>query len=155
MKLKHDIEKIREVIDRSPAEPGSLITVLQDIQREFHYLPCEALKETAEILKVPLSKVFSASTFYNAFSLTPRGENIIRVCQGTACHIKGADLLLEQLENGLKIKAGETTEDLKFTMEVVNCVGACAMAPVMMVNDTYHAEVPVNRAMKLVQKAKA
>jgi NADH-quinone oxidoreductase subunit E len=150
--IKHDMKKIREVIERSPAKPGSLITVLQDIQREFHYLPCEALKEAAGWLKVPLSKVFSASTFYQAFSLTPRGERIIRICQGTACHIKGADLLLEQLENGLKIKAGETTEDLKFTIEVVNCVGACAMAPVMIVNEKYHGEVPVNRAMRLAEK---
>jgi NADH-quinone oxidoreductase subunit E len=150
--MTHDIEKIREIIGRSPAQPGSLIAVLQDIQREFHYLPCEALKETAKMLYVPLSKVFSASTFYNAFSLKPRGENIIRVCQGTACHIRGADQVLEQLETGLKIKAGETTPDMKFTIEVVNCVGACAMAPVMKVNDKYHANVRVDRALKLAKK---
>ena len=106
--MEHDIGKIKEVISRNPADPSSLIAVLQDIQSEFHYLPCEALTETALALHVPLSKVFSASTFYNAFSLTPRGENIIRVCQGTACHIRGADLLLEQLEIGLQIKVMET-----------------------------------------------
>ncbi len=150
--MEHDINKIREVISRSPADPSSLITVLQDIQREFHYLPCEALKETAKALYVPLSKVFSASTFYNAFSLTPRGENIIRVCQGTACHIRGADQLLEQLEIGLKIKAGQTTPDMKYTIEIVNCVGACAMAPVMIVNNKYHANVRCDRAMRLVKR---
>jgi len=115
-------------------------------------LPCEALKETAKALYVPLSKVFSASTFYNAFSLTPRGENIIRVCQGTACHIRGADQLLEQLEIGLKIKAGQTTPDMKYTIEIVNCVGACAMAPVMIVNNKYHANVRCDRAMRLVKR---
>jgi NADH-quinone oxidoreductase subunit E len=150
--MAHDIEKIREIISRNPAQPSSLIAVLQDIQREFHYLPCEALNETAKALYVPLSKVFSASTFYNAFSLKPRGENIIRVCQGTACHIRGADQVLEQLETGLKIKAGETTPDMKFTIEVVNCVGACAMAPVMKVNDKYHANVRVDRALRLAKR---
>ncbi len=150
--MEHDINKIKEVIGRSPAEPSSLIVVLQDIQREFHYLPCEALKEAADMLHVPLSKVFSASTFYNSFSLTPRGENIVRVCQGTACHIRGADQLLEQLETGLQIKAGQTTPDMKFTLEVVNCVGACAMAPVMIVNDKYHANVRCDRAMKLAKR---
>jgi NADH-quinone oxidoreductase subunit E len=150
--MVHDIEKIREIISRSPAQPSSLIAVLQDIQREFHYLPREALIETAKALYVPLSKVFSASTFYNAFSLKPRGENIIRVCQGTACHIRGADQVLEQLETGLKIKAGETTPDMKFTLEVVNCVGACAMAPVMKVNDKYHANVRVDRALRLAKR---
>jgi NADH-quinone oxidoreductase subunit E len=150
--MKHDLAKINEVIGRSPAKPGSLIAVLQDIQREFHYLPREALTETARALNVPLSKVFSASTFYNAFSLKPRGENIIRVCQGTACHIKGADLLLEQLESGFEIKAGETTPDMKYTIDVVNCVGACAMAPVMIVNDKYHANVRCDRALRLAKR---
>jgi NADH-quinone oxidoreductase subunit E len=150
--MEHDIEKIREIISRNPAQPSSLIAVLQDIQREIHYLPCEALKETAKALYVPLSKVFSASTFYNAFSLTPRGENIIRVCQGTACHIRGADQVLEQLETGLQIKAGQTTPDMKFTIEVVNCVGACAMAPVMIVNNKYHANVRCDRALRLAKR---
>jgi len=147
-----DIEKINEVIDRSPKTPGALIGVLQDIQREFHYLPRMAMEATAKELCVPLSKVWSVATFYNAFSLKPRGENIIRVCKGTACHIKGADLILEQLENGLGIKPGETTEDLKYTVEVVNCVGACAMAPLMIVNDKYHGNVRCDRVLKLVKK---
>jgi NADH-quinone oxidoreductase subunit E len=150
--MKNDINKIREVIGRSPNEPGSLIAVLQDIQREFHYLPREAMTETADILSVPLSKVYSVATFYNAFSLTPRGENVIRVCKGTACHIKGADLILEQIETGLGIKPGETTPDLKYTLEVVNCVGACAMAPLMIINNKYHGNVRCDRVMKMIKK---
>jgi NADH-quinone oxidoreductase subunit E len=151
--MHHDISKIRDVINRSPAKPSSMITVLQDIQKEFHYLPCEALKEMATILGVPLSKVFSASTFYKAFSLTPRGEKVIRICKGTACHIQGADIVIEQLENGLDLEVGQTTEDLKFTLEVVNCVGACAMAPVMIVNETYHGKVRSDKAVKIVEKS--
>nr|MBN2277225.1 NAD(P)H-dependent oxidoreductase subunit E [candidate division Zixibacteria bacterium] len=147
-----EIEKVREVIGQNPADKASLIAVLQDIQKEFHYLPQMALKEAADYMGVPLSKVYSAATFYKAFSLKPRGEKIVRVCKGTACHIKGADLILEQLETGLGIKAGETSEDLKFTIEIVNCVGACAMAPVMIVNDKYHGNVRVDKALKLVKK---
>jgi NADH-quinone oxidoreductase subunit E len=146
------VDKIREIIARSPREKGLLIMILQDIQREFHYLPRESLIETSRVLDIPLSRVYSAATFYKAFSLKPRGEKVIRVCKGTACHIKGADLTLEQLETGLGIKAGETTPDLKYTIEVVNCVGACAMAPVMMVNDKYHGNVRCDRALKIVKK---
>lgn len=149
-----DIDQIKQIINRSPRHPGSLIAVLQDIQREFHYLPKAALSETSAALDVPLSKVYSVATFYNAFSLMPRGEKIIRVCQGTACHIKGADLILDQLESNLGIKPGETTQDLKYTIEVVNCVGACAMAPVMIVGEKYHGNVRCDQAPRLVKKAR-
>ncbi len=147
-------EKIHEIINRGPKDPTALIMVLQDIQREFHFLPCEALEETARVLGVPLSKVFSVSTFYSAFSLTPKGERVIRVCKGTACHIKGADLILDQLEAKLNCRPGETTPDLKFTVEVVNCVGACAMAPVMIVNEKYHGNVRSDRAPQLARGGK-
>ncbi len=147
----HDFSKLPQIIERYPQKPESLIAVLQDIQKEYHYLPCEALKETARFLDVPLSKVFSVSTFYNAFSLNPRGERIIRVCVGTTCHIRGARQIQEQLENRLKIKAGETTPNLKFTLEVVNCVGACAMAPVVIVNDKYYGSVKVSDSRKLTR----
>ena len=133
--MNHDLSKVPDIIGRYPKDPQSLIAVLQDIQKEYNFLPFEALKQAAEALDVPLSKVFSVSTFYNAFCLTPRGEKIIRVCMGTTCHIRGAKQILEQLETRLKIKAGETTSDGKFTIEVVNCVGACAMAPVVVVGD--------------------
>ena len=147
-----DMTKVKEIIDRSPRESSFLIAVLQDIQREFNYLPREALTETAKALKVPLSKVYGVATFYNAFSLIPKGDTIIRVCQGTACHIKGADMILEQLENGLGIKAGETSEDMKYTLEVVNCIGVCAMAPVVVVNDKIKGNVRSDKAVKTVKK---
>ena len=149
--MNHDLSKLPEIYERYPKTPRSLIAVLQDIQKEFHFLPCEALKQTAEELNVPLSKVFSVSTFYNTFSLHPRGEKVIRICVGTTCHIRGATQIREQLQNHLKIKAGETTEDMKFTLEVVACVGACAMAPVVVVNEDFHGGVTVASCRKLAK----
>jgi NADH:ubiquinone oxidoreductase subunit E len=143
-------KKIESIIASHPQASESLIMVLQDIQREFNYLPADALLRTAEALGVPLSKVFSVSTFYNAFSLNKRGKTIIRICLGTACHIRGGKVIQEQLEEMLKIKAGETTPDEKFTIEVVNCVGACAMAPVVLTNDKYHGKVKTSRIKKLL-----
>ena len=104
--MNHDFSKLPEIFDRYSRNPESLIAVLQDIQKEYHYLPSEALHETARTLNVPLSKVFSVSTFYNSFSLTPRGEKVIRICKGTACHIRGAHQLQHQFETMLKIKDG-------------------------------------------------
>jgi len=147
-----DLTKIKEVIDRNPHQAGALLAVLQDIQREFRYLPREALVETAAALKVPLSKVYGVAAFYSAFSLTPRGEKVIRVCQGTACQVKGADLILTQLEAGLGIRSGETSADMKYTLEVVNCVGVCAMAPVVVINGKMHGHVRGERAAKLAEK---
>ena len=152
--MNHDFSRLPELIDRHPRSPESLIMVLQDIQKEYHYLPDEALQQTAEALGVPLSKVFSAATFYNAFSLDRQGDNVIRICRGTACHIRGAALIQEQLEAQLGIKAGETTPDYKYTIEVVACVGACAMAPVVIVNDEYHSSVKVSGTKRLLKVKK-
>lgn len=146
-----DLARLPELIDRHPRSPESLIMVLQDIQREYHYLPPEAFRQTAQALGVPLSKVFSAATFYNAFSLDRQGDNVIRICKGTACHIRGASLIQEQLETQLGIKAGQTTPDYKFTIETVACVGACAMAPVVIVNGKYHGTVKVSGTRKLLK----
>jgi NADH-quinone oxidoreductase subunit E len=149
--MTHDFSRLPEIIDRHPRSPESLIMVLQDIQREYRYLPCDALIQAAEALDVPLSRVFSAATFYNAFSLNPKGETIIRICIGTACHIRGAKLIQDQLESQLGIKAGETSKDMKFTLEVVACLGACAMAPVVTVNEKYHGSVNPSRVKKLLK----
>jgi NADH-quinone oxidoreductase subunit E len=149
--VTHNFDKLPEIFARHPKDPSSLIMVLQDIQREYRYLPCEALLQTAQVLDVKLSKVFSVATFYNAFSLNPKGEKVVRICVGTACHIRGAALIKEQIEHHLGIKAGQTTEDMKFSIEVVACVGACAMAPVVIVNDKYHGGVSVGNATRLVK----
>lgn len=132
-----DLSKTEEILAAYPHEEPSLIQVLQDVHRAYNYLPCDVLVRVAEVLGVPLAKVFSVSTFYKAFSLTPQGDTIIRVCMGTACHIRGAGQLVEELERKLGIGPDETTDDLGFTVKTVNCVGTCAMAPVMIVGERY------------------
>jgi len=133
-----DTRPLEAILARYPAEEASLIQVLQDVQRAYNYLPCDVLVKVAETLGVPLAKVFSVGTFYKAFALKPQGRTVIKVCTGTACHIRGATQLVDELERTLKIKPDETTPDLRFTVKTVNCVGACAMAPVLIVGETYH-----------------
>ena len=151
MSQVQDLSKISELIDRYPRSPESLIMILQEVQKEYHYLPGEALREVAKALELPLSKVYSVATFYNAFSLERRGDHTIRICKGTACHIRGAGVIQDQIETKLGIKAGQTTEDYKFTVETVACVGACAMAPVVIVDDNYHGSVKVGGVKKLLK----
>lgn len=132
-----DLTKADEILGRYPAAEPALIQVLQDVHRAYNYLPCDVLVRVSDALGVPLAKVFSVSTFYKAFSLTPQGDTVIRVCMGTACHIRGAGQLVDELGRKLGVGPDETTEDLRFTVKTVNCVGACAMAPVMIVGETY------------------
>ena len=132
-----DLTKTDTILHDYPAEEASLIQVLQDVHRAYNYLPADVLAKVASALEVPLAKVYSVATFYKAFSLEPQGDTIIKVCMGTACHIRGAGQLVEELERQLGVGPDETTEDLKFTVKTVNCVGACAMAPVMIVGDRY------------------
>ena len=143
-----DLSMTEEILARYPAEEPALIQVLQDVHRAYNYLPCDVLERVAEALEVPLAKVFSVSTFYKAFSLEPQGDTIIKVCMGTACHIRGAGQLVEELQRQLGIGPDETTEDLKFTVKTVNCVGACAMAPVMIVGESYHGSAKPARVGK-------
>lgn len=135
-----DLGVLDGILARHPLEPASLIEVLQDVQHEYGYLPCDVLTHVASALSVPLSQVFSASTFYKAFSLVPQGKTVIKVCTGTACHIRGAQRLIDELTSQLKVQAGETTPDHRFTIKTVNCVGACAMAPVMLVGKKVHGD---------------
>jgi NADH:ubiquinone oxidoreductase subunit E len=150
-----DLEQAAEILGGYPAEEASLIQVLQDVHRAYNYLPCDVLAKVAEALDVPLAKVFSVSTFYKAFSLDPQGDTIIKVCVGTACHIRGAGLLVDELERTLGIGPNQTTEDLAFTVKTVNCVGACAMAPVMIVGEKYHGNTKPAKVGALVAKGGA
>jgi NADH-quinone oxidoreductase E subunit len=127
--------QIDEILVRYQGVKGALIPVLQESQNSYGYLPKEVIQYIAEKLETPVSQIYGVVTFYSQFHLNPRGKNIIRVCQGTACHVRGAKAILTALENGLKITAGGTTEDLQFTLETVACIGACGLAPVLMVND--------------------
>jgi NADH:ubiquinone oxidoreductase subunit E len=143
-----DLSKAEEILGRYPHEEPALIQVLQDVHRAYNYLPCDVLERVADVLEVPLAKVFSVSTFYKAFSLEPQGDTIVKVCLGTACHIRGAGQLVEELVRQLGIVPNETTPDLKFTVKTVNCVGACAMAPVMIVGEKYWGGAKPGRMSK-------
>jgi NADH:ubiquinone oxidoreductase subunit E len=136
-----DLAEVDALLAAYPPTESSLIQALQDINRRFNYVPCHALLRVAEKYGLPIAKVFSVATFYKAFSITPRGKVIIRVCVGTACHIRGAGLLVDEVTRHLGIAAGETTTDLGFTLETVNCVGACAMAPVIIRGERHYGSV--------------
>jgi NADH-quinone oxidoreductase subunit E len=127
--------------------------MLQRVQEEFGYLPQEALAQIAWFLKIPLSQVFSVATFYAHFYLTRRGDHLVRVCQGTACHVRGARDILETAQHLLGIKTGQTTEDYRYSLERVACVGSCAMAPVVMIDSDIHPKVtPLDLKSKLMDK---
>jgi NADH-quinone oxidoreductase subunit E len=132
---------VAEIVDRYGGEKSLIVSMLQDIQAEYRYLPKEALREVCELLEIPESQIFSLATFYKAFSLEPRGEHLVHVCMGTACHVRGAPRILEKIERTLDVKSGETTEDQSFTLETVNCVGACALGPVVIVDGEYHGQM--------------
>jgi NADH-quinone oxidoreductase subunit E len=150
-----DLGKAEEILGRYPLEEPALIQVLQDVHRAYNYLPCDVLEKVADALDVPLAKVFSVSTFYKAFSLEPQGDTIVKVCMGTACHIRGAGQLVEELERQLGIGPDETTEDLKFTVKTVNCVGACAMAPLVIVGEKYYGTAKPAKVSKYLDEGGA
>ena len=135
-----------------PNDRSTLIPLLQDVQNIYGYLPENALRDVSNFVKVPLSRVYGVATFYNQFRLMPLGENIIRVCRGTACHVKNSANMLFALESELGISAGQTTRDKRFTLEVVNCIGACSIAPVILVNDDYHGRIAVKDIPKILKK---
>jgi NADH-quinone oxidoreductase subunit E len=132
---RDDKEKIHEIIEEYRDVPGAIVPVLQRIDSTFNYLPEPVLRLTAKAIDMPLSEVHRVATFYNAFSLEPKGKNIIRVCMGTSCYVKGGRRILQAVQNKLGIKVGEHTEDLRFSLETVSCIGCCGQSPVISVND--------------------
>ena len=144
-------QKVATILDKYQRAPALLVSVLQDIQSEYDYLPREALLEVSQDLNIPLSQVYSVATFFKAFSLKPRGRHVIHVCRGTGCHVRGALKVLEQIERDLGIKPGETTKDLKFTLETVNCVGACALGPVAIVDEEYSGQLKTDKVKSLLE----
>lgn len=136
-----NLAKLDEILAKYQGMKGALIPVLQESQDAYGYLSKEVIVRIGEKLSIPTSQIYGVTTFYSQFHLNPRGKNIIRVCQGTACHVRGAKAILKALEDSLKISAGKTTPDLKFTLETVACIGACGLAPVMMVNDDTHGRL--------------
>ncbi len=145
------MKKVAEIIQKYNSNKGFLVPILQDVQKEFNYLPREALNAVSTILDLPLSRIYELATFYKAFSLTPRGRHQLSLCMGTACHVRGASLLQESIERGLNIKAGETSGDLEFTFETVNCLGACALGPILVVDEEYQGQVTLSKTNKILK----
>jgi len=145
-------EKVGQVLDNYQHNKGMLVSVLQDVQAEYNYLPKEALTHVSQGLNIPLSQVYSVATFFKAFSLSPRGRHLINVCLGTACHVRGAVKILEKIERELGISSGETTQDLRFTLETVNCVGACALGPMVIIDEEFHGEMTTDKVKSLIER---
>ena len=147
-----DLKKVDAIIDKYNAEKSSLIGIFQDIQAEWRYLPREAIARVVERLGIPITQAYMVATFYKSFSLVPRGEHEIHVCLGTACHLRGGQRLVENFERTLNVKAGETTTDMKFTLETVNCLGACALAPLVRVDQKNYGKMSGDRVTKIIKE---
>jgi NADH-quinone oxidoreductase subunit E len=152
--VKPSRQKIKSILARYQRDAGMLVAILQDVQVEYNYLPKEALENVSEGLDIPLSRVYSVASFFKAFSLKPRGRHIINVCLGTACHVRGAVRVLDEIERKLGIKSGETTKDLKYTLETVNCVGACALGPIVVIDGNYSGEMTGSKVKPLLESYK-
>jgi NADH-quinone oxidoreductase subunit E len=146
-----DKERIDQIIDKYQAEPSYLIQVLLDVQAENHWLPKEALEQVGQRLKVPMTWIQHIATFYKAFSLVPKGRNKIHVCMGTACHVRGAMRVLDTVQDLTGIKAGETDLDLKFSLQTVNCLGCCALGPVVEINGKTHGKMAPGKAADVLK----
>lgn len=151
-KNKVKIEAFRKIIQTHKDTKGALMPVLQKAQEIFGYLPAEMLQLTSEELDIPLSEIYGVATFYSQFSFIPKGENIISVCLGTACYVKGAQDILEEFEKQLGIKAGYTTEDMKFSISSTRCIGDCSLAPVVTVNEDIYPRLKKDQVKEIIIK---
>ena len=145
-------DRITAIMDRWERKPSFLIEILQDIQREYRYLPVGALGSVAGAVGVPISRIYHIATFFALFSLVPQGRHVISVCTGTACHVKGARALLESFERELKVKCNGTTEDMNFTLKEVRCLGCCGLAPVVTVNEDVHGNLKTVRVPRVIKR---
>ena len=143
--------KIAEIIEAYPADQRFALAAMQDMQHAFNYIPEEGLSALAAYLGCAEAQLYSMATFYKALSLTPKGDHIVKICNGTACHLRGAMNLATELKRNLGIDPGETTEDGTFSVELVNCLGSCALAPVMLVDGTYHNKLRVEQIPGIIE----
>lgn len=152
--IKEKFEQLHSAIQRHKEEQGALMPVLQEAQGIFGYVPMEVQEAIAEGLNMPLSEVYGVATFYSQFSLEPRGQNVIGLCLGTACYVKGSQKILDKLTDELKVPVGHTTPDGKFTLNATRCLGACGLAPVMMINDEVYGRLTPDEIPAILQKYK-
>jgi len=149
-------ETLQKILSDYITNEGNVITILQDIEKNFGYIPEEAVNWFSRKLDIPASRFFGTATFYSQFHLKPRGKNVITVCRGTACHVKGSERLINRVLMELDLSPDEgTTPDLKFTVERVNCIGACGIAPVTLVNHEVHGKTTLDKLMKEIKKLKS
>ncbi|MFH1922602.1 MAG: NAD(P)H-dependent oxidoreductase subunit E [Planctomycetota bacterium] len=139
--MELELERIDQILDKHQGAASALIQVLLEIQRELHWLPKEVLRRVSDKLQVPFSRIQHIATFYKAFSLVPKGRHRVHICMGTACHVRGAGRVLDKVEDVTGIKPGETDLELKFSLETVNCLGCCALGPVMEINGKTHGKL--------------
>ena len=148
--MDYDVSQVDDVIESYGRNPSRVILMLQDIQTRFRYVPREAVRRLSEVLAIPEPQIYHVATFYKTFSLVPRGVHEVRVCLGTACHISGGKRIAEGFERTLGIKAGQTTKDKQFTLETVNCLGACALAPLVQVDEENHGKMTLDKIAKIL-----
>lgn len=146
-----DIKQVDHIIDKYQADASSLIQVLLEIQGENHWLPKDLLERVSERLQLPFSRIIHIATFYKAFSLVPKGRHEVHVCMGTACHVRGARHILETVEDLTGIKAGETDMDMKFSLKTVNCMGCCALGPVIEIDGKTHGNITVSETSNVLK----
>jgi NADH-quinone oxidoreductase subunit E len=150
--MSEQLEPVASIVERHGFHKHELISVLQEIQRTRNWLPPDDLKAVQELLDVPVSRVYAIASFYKAFSLEPRGKHVLQCCIGTACHVRGASMIVDRLARELNVKPGETTPDKLFTLEEVRCVGCCAIAPVVKVGDVMHGRLSQTKAANMLKK---
>lgn len=150
--MKDQSVDIDTILERYPGEPRYLISLLQDVQASYQYISEENIDLICDHVNVPVSQAWSVVTFYKSFSLEPKGEHELKVCLGTACHLKGGQRLVDNLTRELSIQPGQTTPDQKITLETVNCLGACAIAPVVVVDEKYHSKMTARKMDKILKK---
>jgi len=146
---------MEKVIDEFDKDQRELIHLLHEIQKQFGYIPAHMISQIARQLKISESEIFGVLTFYKAFTLEPRGKYVITVCLGTACHVRGGPRIVDELERKLSIKVGQTTADKNFSLETVNCLGCCAIGPVVVVNEKYYSHVTMNKVDAILKEYKA
>jgi NADH-quinone oxidoreductase subunit E len=147
-------KQLDDILSNYTGDSSDLIPILQATQERFGYLPEEIMVGVAQFLKLPPSAVYAVSTFYAQFKLTPTGKRTVKVCRGTACHVRGADRVLQEIEKKLNIKPGETTEDLEYSLETVACIGACALAPTIVINEDVHGKMTTKKVQGIFSEPK-
>ena len=147
-----DVSSPEKILDKYEGRRGILIQVLLDIQSEFNWIPPEAMQRISERFKIPKSEIYRTASFYKVLSLVPRGRHLVRVCLGTACHVRGGSRIMDRVGEVLGIQEGETTENMKFTLERVNCLGCCALGPVVVLDQDYHGKITPAKVKEILER---